>query len=141
MKRNVRAIAAALIVVASAACGGGGASAATGPSSGNPGNKPAPSQSGCGTNTICMLFTAGDAYSSGTGSFSPTSLTVSSGTTVTFTNSSGVAHNVIFDGAAPTGGDIGAISSGSQTRTFSTVGSYPFHCTIHAGMTGTVIVQ
>ena len=87
-----------------------------------------------------MLFST--SYSgTGTGSFSPTSLTVAKGTTVTFTNNSGVTHNVVFDNAAPAGGDIGSISSGSQTRTFATAGSYPIHCTLHVGMTGSITVQ
>jgi plastocyanin len=33
------------------------------------------------------------------------------------------------------------ISSGTQTRTFTAAGTYPFHCAIHEGMTGTVTVQ
>lgn len=142
MMRNLRVAAGALIVAVAAACGGGGA-AVTGPSGGTNGStgNPPGNSSGCGTNTICMQFSAPDAYSTGTGSFSPSVLTVTTGSTVTFSNNSGVAHNVVFDASAPAGGDIGAISSGTQSRTFSTAGSYPFHCTIHAGMTGSVTVQ
>ena len=130
---NFRGAAGALIVAAAVACGGGGATV-TGPTGG-------PTGASCGTNTICMQFTAPDAYSAGTGTFAPSALTVTTGSTVKFTNNSGVSHNVVFDAAAPTGGDIGVISSGTQTRTFSVAGSYPFHCTVHQGMTGTITVQ
>ncbi len=37
--------------------------------------------------------------------------------------------------------DIGMFSDGSVTRNFSAVGTFPYHCTIHAGMKGTIKVQ
>jgi plastocyanin len=71
--------------------------------------------------------------------FTPSTITVTVGTTVTWQwNSSGVSHNVTFaDG--PTSGTK---SSGSYPRTFQAAGSYPYVCTIHEGqgMTGTVTV-
>ena len=87
----------------------------------------------CPASTICM----------GSASFSPSSITVSKGTTVTFNNNSNVDHNVVFDAPAPTGvADVGAIAYGSTaTRTFGSAGTFNFHCTIHAGMTGTLVVQ
>jgi plastocyanin len=144
----MKMVALAMVMGVAAACGGGGGGAAvTGPSGATPtggSNGGSTNQSGCGTSTICMLYTPSDAYTAtgtGTGSFSPSSLTVNAGATVTFSNPSGVAHNVVFDGTAPVGGDIGVISSGSQTRTFTTAGTYPFHCAIHDGMSGTVTVK
>jgi plastocyanin len=141
MMRNMRAVAGALIVTVAAACGGGGGAAVTDPGGTTPGGgNPAT----CGTNTICMQFSAADTYSttgSGTGSFAPATLTVATGATVTFANTSGVSHDVVFDAAAPQGGNIGVINSGTQARTFTAPGSYPFHCNIHAGMAGTVTVQ
>jgi plastocyanin len=32
-------------------------------------------------------------------------------------------------------------STGTYTRTFTTAGAYPYHCTIHPGMAGSVTVQ
>jgi len=72
-----------------------------------------------------------------------------SGTTVTWQNSSGTGHTVTWNDAAGRNaalagdgtGDIDEFSSGSHTRLFNAPGVYPFHCTIHAGMNGTLTVQ
>lgn len=141
MSLHKRLAAGALVIAVAAACGGGGS--ATGPAGGNNGSGGGPGGS-CAANTICMLFSASSTYGAtdpGNGSFSPATLTVARGSTVTFSNNSGVAHDVVFDAASPPGGDIGVISAGSQTRTFTTAGLYSFHCTIHAGMSGSVTVQ
>ena len=69
--------------------------------------------------------------------FSPANIQVAVGTTVTWTwNSGGNLHNVTF--ADTTSGSIG---SGTFTRTFNTAGTFAFHCTLHSGMTGSVLVQ
>jgi plastocyanin len=85
--------------------------------------------------------------------FSPASRTVTAGTTVTWSNDTGVLHNVHWNdaggrAAALAGdgtGDIDDFSTGSHTRMFSAPGTYNFYCTIHgspnAGMHGTVTVQ
>jgi plastocyanin len=49
-------------------------------------------------------------------------------------------HNVIFDGSGgPT--NINDTASGSVSRTFPTAGTFNYHCTIHPGMNGAVVVQ
>ncbi|HMA20760.1 MAG TPA: plastocyanin/azurin family copper-binding protein [Gemmatimonadaceae bacterium] len=74
--------------------------------------------------------------------FSPKSITVSKGTTVSFVNNSGIEHNTIFDGTRSPGvDDIPANTSGTFTREFTTAGRFAFHCSFHAGMTGEVVVQ
>jgi plastocyanin len=75
-------------------------------------------------------------------------LSVAANTAVTWTNDSGIDHNVTFDDPT-TALAIGTGSSGTFTapngstnqRQFATSGSHPFHCTIHAGMSGVVNVQ
>jgi len=73
--------------------------------------------------------------------FTPSTLTVNSGETVTFAIGS-VAHNVIFDNRnAATPNDIPDNDNISIQRTFSTAGTYNYHCSIHPFMTGAVIVR
>jgi len=82
----------------------------------------------------------------------PVTLTVATNTAVTWTNNSGVDHNVTFDTPASalavgngSSGNIPLHGSGSNERQFAAAGSYPFHCTVHgtatSGMRGTVTVQ
>ncbi len=71
--------------------------------------------------------------------FVPTTITVTAGTTIIWTNNDNVAHTVtsltgIFDSGTLNPG-------GSFSFKFSTKGTYPYKCTIHANMTGTVIVN
>lgn len=71
--------------------------------------------------------------------FTPTELTVAPGTTVTFNNSDGSNHSVVFkDGQAS-----GRIKHGAVwTRTFTAPGSYPYECSIHgSAMSGVIIVK
>jgi plastocyanin len=71
--------------------------------------------------------------------FGPTSVTVSAGTTITWQNNDGVAHTSTSDTGV---WDTGSIPpGGSKTTTFNTAGSFPYHCTVHPMMTGTIIVK
>lgn len=73
--------------------------------------------------------------------FDPSSLTVSVGTTVSFAFAS-TGHNVTFDAVAGRPADItGTNSNVTITRTFNAAGTFGYHCTIHAGMTGSITVQ
>jgi|SRR5271157_1142989 len=77
--------------------------------------------------------------------FSPQTVTVPKGTTVTWTNQDGVNHTVV-NAKTDTSADSTLFKSDplatgqSFSFTFSTPGTYPYHCSIHPGMTGTVIV-
>jgi len=73
-------------------------------------------------------------------SFSPATVTIARGGTVSW-EISGATHNVTFQGAAPAGGNVPDTRSGTVSRTFSTAGSYPYSCTRHSGMNGSVVVQ
>jgi len=68
-------------------------------------------------------------------------VTVPKGTVVSFTNGSGVPHDIVFNAPRSTGvTNIGPISSGTVTRTFNESGTWNVRCTIHEGMTAQVIV-
>jgi len=70
--------------------------------------------------------------------FSPQSLTVAVGTTVTWTNQDNVAHTSssdddVWDGPVAAGGTF--------DLTFDTAGVFAYHCNIHPSMTATVTVE
>jgi len=71
--------------------------------------------------------------------FSPVSLTVAAGTTVTWTDKDNTEHTVSADD-----GSFGSqkLTPGATfSETFSTPGTYAYHCSIHRTMTATVIVH
>lgn len=73
--------------------------------------------------------------------FTPNSITVPVNTVVTWAwQGTTVLHNVTFSSGAPTGGNIPDRNSGSVQRTFDSAGAFPYACTNHPGMTGTVNV-
>ena len=73
--------------------------------------------------------------------FSPATVTVVIGVnnTVTWTNMDSVTHTVTADDGSFGSGDL---SNGqTYTHTFTTVGSFGYHCSIHNYMKGTVVVK
>lgn len=71
--------------------------------------------------------------------FSPQSITVTVGDSVTWTNSDSVSHTATADDDSF---DTGSIANGgSKSVTFSTAGTFAYHCSIHSSMTGTVVVE
>jgi plastocyanin len=73
--------------------------------------------------------------------FSPTTVTITQGDSVSWTNAGGL-HDVTFDDgsfqqpSAPSG------SAWTVTRTFDTPGTFQYHCSVHGtGMSGTVVVN
>jgi hypothetical protein len=70
-------------------------------------------------------------------SFSPATVTVNAGDTVTWTNSGPAEpHTATGDGF-----DTGEVAMGSSaSATFSQAGDFPYVCTLHPEMTGTVRV-
>ena len=77
----------------------------------------------------------------GTRLFTPDTVAVKVGSTVTFAFGS-VVHDVFFDAANGAPADIGGTNANvSVGRTFTTAGTYTYTCHIHPFMHGTVIVQ
>ena len=70
-------------------------------------------------------------------SFSPGTVTIGVGDTVTWTNSDAQAHTATGDGWNT--GDLGNGDAGSIT--FRTAGTFPYMCGIHPAMRGTVVVR
>ena len=73
--------------------------------------------------------------------FSPKSLAIAKGTTVTFAFRDGSTdHNVVSIGSRRFR-SIGVRSAGSPRRTFNRAGTYRYECTLHPGMTGRISVR
>ena len=126
-----------MIVAALFACGSadGGAGGYGGPPTGPGGSNPPPPS---GSASVSMSSTS-DEYETESHSFAPDRVSITAGGTVTWTNGTGLSHNVTFSGAgAPA--SIASFSSGSQARTFPTSGTWNYTCTNHAGMTGRIDV-
>lgn len=71
-------------------------------------------------------------------SFAPRSLTITVGQTLTFVNTGAARHSATAkDGSF----DTGLLARGGTARkTFNTPGTFPYVCTLHANMTGTILV-
>ena len=72
-------------------------------------------------------------------SFSPGSLTVKAGTTVTWTNNDNTVHTVTADDASFSSGDMN--NGSSYSHTFSAAGTYPYHCNYHPAMKASVVAN
>jgi plastocyanin len=71
--------------------------------------------------------------------YSPNPVNVSVGGTVTWTNNDTTTHTATSTTGAWNSGTIAPGRTFSQR--FTSAGSFPYNCTIHPGMVGTVTVQ
>ena len=94
------------------------------------------------TATVSALSTNPTVTASGAGtSFSPDTVKIAASGSVSWIFPGPETHNVTFDGAAPTGGNIADRNTGTEARTFPTAGRFSYRCTRHAGMNGAVVVR
>ena len=112
-----------------AGCGGGYSS----PSSPTNTTNPPPATS---PNTVGI---PAGAQNRGSAGYAPNPITVSAGTTVTWTNNDTTGHTATGDGGSFNSGAIPA--GGSFQFTFQNRGTFAYHCTFHPGMVGSVVVQ
>ena len=134
--------------VSSAQSSGSASSSAT--SAGSSGSASSGSATGAGTSTSGSGGSAGATVTlpQGAGSganFSPTTLSVAPGTTITFVDQDSVAkHNVDFS-SGPSGATLPSASpnlvKGSTFQvTLTTAGTYDYHCDYHSWMVATITV-
>lgn len=69
----------------------------------------------------------------------PAVTTINNGQTVIWTNNDNTSHTVTFDDGSVNSGTIAP--RGSFTHTFSTAGSFSYHCNFHPTMVGTIVVK
>jgi plastocyanin len=72
--------------------------------------------------------------------FSPTTVTIAKGGTVTWTIGTR-NHNVTFVQAAGAPANVPTATNTTATRQFAQPGTFAYVCSLHAGMVGTVVVQ
>jgi plastocyanin len=71
--------------------------------------------------------------------FDPSTITIITGTTITWTNKDAIGHSVTSDTGVFDSGIINA--SGTFSYTFDTAGTFPYHCKVHTTMTASVVVK
>jgi plastocyanin len=126
---SMRLVCLATALALSIACSGSSSS----PSTPSPSSPPA-----TGGPSSSVAIPSG-AESLGNRAYAPDDLTVSTGTTVTWTNNDSIAHTSTSDGS---GWNSGVVAPGGQfSQTFQTPGTFSYHCTIHPGMVGRVVVH
>jgi plastocyanin len=98
----------------------------------------APSGGGSGgSSTLFTIFIAGNL---GAQSYSPNPLTIKVGQMVNWKNNDSIQHTATLSGVFDTG-LIPPMSAKNAPVTMNTPGTYTYHCTIHPGMVGTIVVQ
>ncbi|HUF28750.1 MAG TPA: plastocyanin/azurin family copper-binding protein [Gemmatimonadaceae bacterium] len=126
-----------LLLALVVACSSGGDDGAD-----NPGPTPPPPSNPpggpSGSATVTMNST-GDGYGGESHTFAPGQVSIVRSGTVTWSNSTGVLHNVTFSSAsAPT--SIENFATGERSRSFPDAGTWSYTCSNHAGMNGSVVV-
>lgn len=71
--------------------------------------------------------------------FSPGTIQVTAGTTVTWTNNDQTTHTVTADDGSFDSGDVAP--GGTFSMTFNTPGTISYHCKIHPFMTASIVVM
>ncbi|MGH9144164.1 MAG: cupredoxin domain-containing protein [Vicinamibacterales bacterium] len=101
--------------------------------------------SGCGSSSPAAPTVSADVTITMVGdrasqSYSPNPTTMRVGQTVAWKNGDTTAHTATQDAARF---DSGTISAGatSSPLMMSTAGTFTYHCTIHPGMVGSLVVQ
>ena len=100
---------------------------------------------GCGSSSPSAPTVSADVTISmlgdrGNQSYSPSPTTMRVGQTVAWKNNDSTAHDATQDAARFGTGTIGAGAT-SAPLTMSTAGTFTYHCTIHPGMVGSLVVQ
>ena len=136
MRFITRGVATLATAVALAACSGVTSTPTT---AGNPPGTQAPAAT-TGSTAVCADSTGTTTVNATVGGFKWGPVTAKVGDVITWTNTDAAAHKVgLDDGSCTMSGDI-AGNGGKASLVFSAAGTYPFHCTIHSSMKGTITI-
>ena len=83
------------------------------------------------------------ASTKGAGAFDPNPFVISlaTQTSVRWGNADSFTHNLVADGASPEFASGNIAPNTAYSHIFTTAGSYPYHCTLHPSMVGTITVN
>lgn len=138
-------------ILALAGCGNGAPANSTSGTSGSSG-----SANGGGCSAAVQTTSVGEAGCSVPGTvgatidssdqlqWTPNTVTITAGQVVKFTNpaSNSVTHNVTINGQPKLSSSNDYLAPGTTWEVkFTQAGTYPFQCTIHSGMSGTITVK
>lgn len=73
--------------------------------------------------------------------FSPSTITVAAGTTITWTNQDAVNHTVTSTDNTGLLNSSTISNGGTYSYMFATAGTYAYYCKVHPSMTATVVVN
>ncbi|MDH6135610.1 plastocyanin [Kitasatospora sp. MAA4] len=129
-RRSILAAGAAFALLSLAGCSSSSSTPAPASPSASASSEPASSPAAGGSTVTIKNF-----------AFSPANLTVAPGTTITVTNDDSTAHTFTATGAKAF--DTGPIDPGKSATVTApaAAGSYPYNCTIHPFMKGTLTVK
>jgi plastocyanin len=130
------------LLLALAGCGGGYSTNPPPPPPPAPPPPPPPGPGNPGPTADVAMNSSDDGYGgNAVNAFVPGSVTITRTGTVTWSNPTGLLHNVTFAAATGAPASIPSFGAGSNTRTFNTAGTFAYQCTNHGGMSGQVVVQ
>lgn len=73
--------------------------------------------------------------------FNPQEITINKGDSIMWTNKDTASHTIVSDTGSEINSPYALTNGQTYVHTFNTVGTYDYHCSIHASMKGRVIVQ
>ena len=133
--RKFRLILSIGALVVATACANGYSSAAPSPT---PAPAPAPDPAPAPSASTPVSIPLG-ASTLGNRAFAPDQVDIAVGGTVTWTNTDSITHTTTADQGS---WDSGSVAPGGKfSSTYSTAGTFPYHCAIHPGMVGTITVR
>jgi len=137
MRPIAQGIATLVTAVALAACSGGASQA---PAATQAAGGPTAGATTAGS-AVCADSTGTTTVDATVGDFKWGPVSAKVGDVITWTNSDSAKHRVALDdGSCTMSGDI-AGGGGKASLVFNVAGTYPFHCTIHSGMKGTITIS
>jgi plastocyanin len=127
-------------LLALSACASDGGTAATGATAPQPAESaaasaPAAAGGGCATSSEAGAVSVGIENFA----YAPADVSAAVGETITWTNSDSAPHTATLDDGACDTGNIA--QNASAGLVFDAAGTYPYHCTIHPNMKGTITIQ